>query len=80
MSECRGCGVKIDWVRTMKGGNMPVEGDYLNYDELKTGETIITDYGNVYKKKDGDNMPSVKGRISHFAVCPQADFFRKKKA
>lgn len=77
MSACRSCGAQIDWVKTPAGKNMPVEGLYLKYDELSPGEIIVTDGGNIYKKEAEKSLPSVKGRISHFAVCPQADSWRK---
>lgn len=79
MSYCRSCGQPIDWVKTTKGKNMPVEGDYIFYDDLSAGEIIITDGGNLYTKKKDDSAPSVRGRISHFAICPQADEWRKEK-
>jgi len=78
MSRCRSCDQPIDWVKTAAGKNMPVEGMHIKYDDLSPGEVIITDGGNVYKKIKDDNLPNVKGRISHFAVCPQADQWRKK--
>lgn len=78
MSVCRSCGEPIDWVKTPKGKNMPVEGLYLRYDDLSPGETIITDGGNVYVKSIDKEFPSVKGRISHFSTCPQGDEWRKK--
>ena len=78
MSLCRSCNKPISWVKSLKGKNMPVEGDYLKFDELSPGETIITDQGNVYKKKADQEMPSVKGRISHFSTCPNANDWRKK--
>lgn len=77
MSQCRSCGAAIDWVKTPQGKNMPVEGDYIKYEDLQPGEVIISDGGIVYKKVAGHNLPSVKGRISHFAVCPQAGEWRR---
>lgn len=79
MSECNGCGAKIDWVRTSKGKNIPVEGDYLEFDDLKKGEVIVTDYGNIYRADGVTKRPSIRGRISHFATCPQGGLFRRKK-
>lgn len=77
MSQCRSCGAEIDWVKTKSAKNMPVEGDYIPFDDLKPGEVIITDGGVVYKKQEWQRLPSVKGRISHFAVCPEADAWRR---
>ena len=36
---CKGCGVYIEWIRTKKGKNMPVEPDPINI-ITEEGETI----------------------------------------
>ncbi len=79
MANCRSCDAVIDWIKTPGGKNMPVEGDYIKFDDLSVGEVIISDSGNVYKKQADQRMPSVKGRISHFATCPNANDWRNKK-
>lgn len=78
MSTCRSCGQQIDWVKTVHGKNMPVDGDYIPYDDADIGTVIITDGGNVYKVAEGRSYPTVEGRVSHFSTCPQAEEWRKK--
>lgn len=67
---------------------MPVNLEYFKYDDLKPGDIIITDGGNVITKQKEyppenkgfpTNMPNVKGRISHFSSCKDADKWRKPK-
>lgn len=76
MPQCRSCGAKIDWITTIAGKKMPVDPDYLKYEEAKQGDVIVTDGGIVYKVDHNKNLPSVKGRISHFATCRDADNWR----
>ena len=78
MSICRSCGAQIDWVKTTAGKNMPVEGEHVEYNDAEEGMVLITDGGNVYKVTPDKHLPSVKGRISHFSTCPNADDWRKK--
>ena len=76
MSKCRSCEQSIDWVRTVSGKNMPVDPDYIQHDEVKPGTVLVTDGGNVITVKAGDRRPNIKGRISHFATCPEANQWR----
>lgn len=71
--KCRFCDTEIDFITMRSGKKMPVEGEYIPYDELKEGEVIITDSGSLYKRRSDNSFPSVKGRISHFSTCvPEA--------
>lgn len=76
MSVCRSCGQEIDWVLTSKGKKMPVDPEYIWYDEADSGTVIVTDGGVVYVVSSSRSFPSVKGRISHFATCPNANDWR----
>lgn len=69
MSKCKYCDTEIDWITTTAGKKMPVEGDYIPFDELNAGDTIVTDAGTVYTMGTNQHMPTVKGRISHFTTC-----------
>ena len=57
---------------------MPVDPDYVDYVDAESGMVLISDGGNVYKVDHNKNYQSVRGRISHFATCPQSDTWRKK--
>lgn len=78
MSTCRSCGQVIDWVKTTKGKMMPVDPEYYHYNDLKPGDIIITDGGNTHTKREGCSFTNLKGRISHFSSCKDADKWRKK--
>jgi hypothetical protein len=83
-TTCRGCGAEIEWVKTQNGASMPVNPEYVEIDiaGAKT-TTIVTDDGKVESgslvNRDTLFPPTmeVKGRISHFATCPQAGRFRR---
>lgn len=77
MSQCRSCGQKIGWVKSIRGKNIPVESEYYDYDECEPGTVLVTDGGNVITVKDGEGRPSIKGRLCHFATCPNAEQHRK---
>ncbi|TXH59010.1 MAG: hypothetical protein E6Q97_00945 [Desulfurellales bacterium] len=76
MSRCRSCDQPIDWVKTVAGKNMPVDSEYINYDEAEQGDILVTDGGNVITVDKSKRMPNVKGRMSHFATCPDAPKWR----
>ncbi len=79
MSLCRSCGQKIDWIKTERGKNMPVDPDYLHWNDAEDGDVIIDASGHVLTVNSKLSRPNVKGRMSHFATCPQADRWRKSK-
>jgi len=56
---------------------MPVEGDYITYDEADIGDVLIADDGLVLRINDHNEIPGFTGRISHFAMCPQGNEYRK---
>lgn len=78
MSICRSCGQTIEWIETRQGKKMPLDPEYIEYDEADPGTVLITDGGNTYVVEDEQSYPNVRGRISHFASCPQAKVWRKK--
>lgn len=79
MSTCRGCGQQIDWIKTDKGKNMPLDPEYINYDEAEPYTVLVTDSGHVVTVTPHQRQPNVKGRISHFATCPKGSEFRKSR-
>lgn len=75
---CRGCGAIIDFVELKSGAKMPVDPEYVEYNDAETDTKLVTDQGNIYVVRPDKNYPSVRGRISHFSTCPKADDFRKR--
>lgn len=79
MIKCRICGVEIDFVRTVNGGNMPVEPERVRHDDLAEGEIIITPGGNTIKVDSRLRMPSVSGYRPHWPSCAGGEAMRKKR-
>ena len=83
MTKCRGCGAKIEFIKLTTGKSIPVNPSPI-YVENKTGkDVIITTDGRVtsgvlYTGADGTML--TKGYISHFATCPMAGMFRRRKS
>lgn len=81
---CKGCGAPIEWVKTQNGVAMPVNPEYVEIDinGPKT-ITVVTDEGKVEMggPVETDTLFStgmvVRGRVSHFATCPNAGRFRR---
>lgn len=74
---CRGCGAQILWVVTQKGKAMPCNLYVICFTPGGGPETFVTPDGKVVRgkrSKDGEI-----GYISHFATCPQAKRFKKKR-
>lgn len=78
MSKCRSCGATIDWVVTEAGKKIPVEGERLNISDLGIGSVIVTDSGKVIRVTEINQRGSWRGRVSHFATCPQANEWRQR--
>ena len=60
---------------------MPVDPEYIKYDDAEHGDILVTDGGNIYtvnKQNAPHSLPNVKGRISHFATCSDANKWRNK--
>lgn len=89
VSKCRGCGAAIVWIRTIRGKAMPCNAEAVEYQKDKRGKDfIVTKSGDVVRgriitdgEKHGLLEPIIDGEgyISHYATCPKADLFRKKR-
>lgn len=63
MSECKGCGAEIKWVRMRSGKKMPID--------LPGLKVVVLD-------GDKHEAEVRTGYTSHFATCPHAKLFRKE--
>jgi len=62
---CKSCGKEILWGKMAGGRSAPFD--------AKAGTILLED-------RDGTKGPRyVRGHVSHFATCPQAGDWRKKK-
>lgn len=78
MSTCRSCGKSIEWGVTEKGKKMPLDPEVIPHDEASEGDYLLTEGGKLYRVTKARSLPNVKGRVSHFATCPQAGEWRKQ--
>lgn len=74
---CRSCGKQVLWVRTKAGELMP-----LDPEPNPNGNIILLDGVAITKGSGGlfePSMPEGPAYLSHFATCPHADQWRRKK-
>jgi hypothetical protein len=80
--KCKGCGADIYWIRTHAGRLMPVNTTrkLILADAKDSDTTIVTDKGEVVTGKQVENgFYTDYGYESHFATCPAAAEYRRKK-
>jgi len=68
MAICKGCGAEILWAKSENGKNMPFNAAPLKVWTLDTSDG----HGNRLAKRVSSYLP-------HWATCPGAASFRKKK-
>lgn len=68
MARCNSCNAEIVWARTAAGKATPMQVD-------AKGTWVIVD-GVARQMEIGDEGPFY---VSHFATCPEASKWRKKK-
>jgi hypothetical protein len=70
MSLCSSCGAEIEWVKTERGKNQP-----LNIEPSLVGNVEVRDGISYYIHDDDRNGRML--RVAHFATCPNAKQHRK---
>ena len=81
-SACRACGAEIRWIKTRDGKSMPCNQEGVFFTPGGGPHTFVTPQGMVVRGTKGVSWRSHDGRFGytpHWATCPQADRFRKKK-
>lgn len=82
-SFCRACGAEIGFIKTVAGKTIPVNPEEVVYEQKAGGSLkIVTPNGEVLSaERPADPQKATGiGYISHFATCPEADKFRKRRA
>ena len=81
MATCKKCGAPIIWLKTPKGKWMCADEGLKPYKAAKTGnDIVVTDRGETIRcKLEFDRFPTGLARTPHWATCPDADSFRRKK-
>lgn len=80
MKVCEKCGAKIDFIKTQRGGFMPVNVGLVGYTVGSSGkDTVVTPSGEVLKKVKVTDQPPFLGQgyIPHWVTCGDPDAFRK---
>lgn len=82
MPLCSSCNAPIEYVRTTTGRPMPLDPDYLTIAPDTEGDTVITtDAGETLRgwRVEATVPGAVRGRVSHFASCPDATKHRRAR-
>ena len=82
ITKCRSCGAEIVFVRTRNGKSMPCNATPIKFKEDNDGkEKFVLGNGDVVIGVRVDDIHEATGigMISHFATCPDAGKFRRKK-
>lgn len=66
VEQCRSCRAPIVWLTTEKGHLIPVD-----------AETYI--HGDGVSTHGVDRFSPLRGHVSHFATCPDATKWRKRR-
>lgn len=77
MNNCRSCGARITWLRSLSGKSIPVDED-----PVEGGNIVVlgpSDSCRVYRNAEAaqSENPDKPRYVSHFATCPQAGEWRK---
>ena len=88
MATCKMCGAPIIWIKTPRGKMTPVDEGLKPYRENPDGKSyLVNDRGETIRcdlypddKVPAGEFPTGMARMSHWATCPHAEDFKKKKA
>ena len=83
-TKCRGCGKDILFIKTAAGKSIPVDTEPIQFIPEEAYDKFVMMDGTVQRGQahDGDELDAERfmiGYRSHFATCPAADEFRRKK-
>lgn len=79
VTQCRGCGRDIAFIKTTKGKSMPVNPTSVYFIPAGGPNNYVMIDGSVKRGREpgiGEKETWI-GYISHFATCPAAKDFRK---
>ncbi len=82
---CRGCGKEICFIKSINGKSIPVDPDPIRFLPEDNYEKFVMMDGTVQRGVvvEGDELDAQRflmiGYRSHWATCPAAEDFRRKK-
>ena len=79
LAKCRGCGANILWIKTTSGKSMPCDPQLVTVHDfdIEAGKWIVL----VLENGVVTTNPHIgmAGYTSHFATCPKAAAFKKRR-
>lgn len=80
-ATCKKCGASIVWIESPKHKWIPCDEWMIAYQEDRSGkDAIVTQNGEIIRCRLAFDGPATgMGRLAHWATCPNADDFRKRK-
>lgn len=82
MGKCKGCGAEIIWIMSPSGKLIPCDPEQVTYwQKTKANGKIVTPNGEVISCEFYGDPQSATGigYVPHWATCPNADKFRRRK-
>lgn len=81
MATCKGCGATILWLQTQNNKNIPVDPLPVGYREREKAKgKVVTQDGRIVSCDLTNEPGAPTGYVPHWATCPKAaDFHRRKK-
>jgi hypothetical protein len=88
MATCRSCETPLTFIRSRTGSSIPVETATIRtYHIVAAGvpplTVVVTTDGDVVRGRSVDvgtpDARTVYGGVSHFATCPEASSFRRRR-
>lgn len=73
MTKCASCGAEIEWCVAKSGKRIPVD-----VAPAPDGNLVVW-LGQAMKRTPEHDARGITPRRAHFATCPQADLWRRKK-
>lgn len=80
-ATCKSCGAPIVWIESPKHKWIPCDEGLIPYQEDRSEkDAIVTQKGEIIRcRLTFDGEPTGMGRIAHWATCPAADLYRRRK-
>ena len=81
-TKCRGCGKEICFIKSINGKSIPVDPDPISFIPEADYDKFVMMDGTVQRGQvveETVKTETVIGYRSHWATCPAAEDFRRKK-
>ena len=80
LTTCKGCGKQIGFIKTVNGKTIPVDPEPICFMPEEGYDKFVMMDGTMQRGRALEEADKTAiGYRSHFATCPAADTFRRKK-